>query len=137
MLEKEVFWERAGWLQMALKIFLEHYYTYSLFSQTSLDPRASPRANERVVRHQNPFLFTQTQPYGHFSALIPILSRKSSKWRMFEKGWVGFEAAEFRASSDVLIVFADIPRFIAISQSKRGGHTTHQSNFNATNVTLW
>ena len=43
----------------------------------------------------------------------------------------------FRASSDVLIVFADIPRFIAISQSKRGGHTTHQSTFNATNVTLW
>ena len=139
MLEKEVFWERARWLQMALKIFLEHFYTYSLFSQTSLGPWASPRANERVVRHQNPFLFTQTQPYGHFSALIPILSQKSSKREYLGKAGLDLRRPRkfFWAFSDVPIVFADILRFIAISQSNRGGHTTHQSNFNATNMTLW
>ena len=117
MVQKELFWGGAEWLQMALKIFLEYFYTHSLFLQTCLGPWVSPRVNGMVVQPTIPFLLPQTQPNGHFLALIPILSLKSSKRECWWMGGLGLRRPRkfFWASSDVLIVFANIPRFTAIS----------------------
>ena len=71
-----------------LKDFLESFYTHSLFLQTCLGPWVSLRANEMVVRPTIPFLLSQTQPDGHFLALILILSLKSSKENVGE--WVAW-----------------------------------------------
>ena len=38
ILQKEVVLGGAEWLQMGLKIFLEHFYIYNLFLQTCLEP---------------------------------------------------------------------------------------------------
>ena len=116
---------------MALKIFLKCFYTHSLFLQTCLGPWVSPRANGMVVQPTIPFLLSQTQPNGHFLALIPILSLKSSKRECWWMGGLdlGRPRKFFGALPDMVIMFGDIPRSIAIFQSKREGHTTPQSHF--------
>ena len=139
MVQKELFWGGAEWVQMALKIFLEYFYTHSLFLQTCLGPWVSPRANGMVVQPTIPFLLPQTQPNGHFLALIPILSLKSSKRECWWMGGLGLRRSRkiFGALPDMVIMFGDIPRSIAIFQSKRGGHTTPHSVFITTNVSIW
>ena len=139
MVQKELFWGGSEWLQMALKIFLEYFYTHSLFLQTCLGPWVSLRANGMVMRPTIPFLLSQTHPNGDFLALIPILSLKSSKRECWWMGGLGLRRPRkiFGVLPDMVIMFGDIPRSIAIFQSKREGHTTLHSVFITTNVSIW